>query len=691
MTTRTPARARRTAAVRQAAVEALEGRQLMSATLSAGGYLEVLGTAANDAIQVSRDATYVYVKENGVQSKFPAAGLSTVAVSGLDGNDVISVASNITVRAKLYGGNGNDTLTGGSGKDDLRGEAGDDVLDGGLGGDTFNGGLGADTVSYATRTGPVTLNLRDPSETGTPDDGAAGEGDIILDDNERFQGGAGNDVFIGTKAAERFYGNGGNDSISAGGGNDVLFGGDGNDTLDGGEGNDSVVAGAGNDMLYGKEGDDLLSGEGGDDFIDPGVGSDTVFGGAGADTVAYFTRTKDLTITLDGVRDDGEAGEADNVMADVENALAGSGNDRVVGSASANRLFGGGGNDTIWGAGGTDELFGEAGNDTLAAGGGAGNDLLKGGPGNDTLTAIGGGADRALGEDGNDIFWVDAADATDATAAESAAGRLIKVSSYANGASMSPDGQDLADPSLADLDERKVKYGRSFSDVPLFGPGGPVAEDVCQRNLGSCWFLAAAAGIARVKQDLIRTTVTALGDGTFAVRLFSGSTAKVYRVDAQLPVDQATGTMPQFATTANNTIWAAVVEKAMALHRTAGGKYKDAESGWSDEAYRMFGKTAGFWWTVAHSEDAMAAKMRDVLLKGGSVGVGTDPWLLVSKVENSHAYTVLSVSADLKTITLRNPWGYDGKGATGDPNDGIITMSMTQFDDDFQDISWSYL
>src|SRR5205823_2301903 len=47
---------------------------------------------------------------------------------------------------RLYGGDGNDTLSGGAGNDDVRGHAGADVLDGGDGNDTVNGYSGADIL-----------------------------------------------------------------------------------------------------------------------------------------------------------------------------------------------------------------------------------------------------------------------------------------------------------------------------------------------------------------------------------------------------------------------------------------------------------------------------------------------------------------------------------------------------------------
>ncbi|HEX8911068.1 MAG TPA: C2 family cysteine protease, partial [Humisphaera sp.] len=343
------------------------------------------------------------------------------------------------------------------------------------------------------------------------------------------------------------------------------------------------------------------------------------------------------------------------------------------------------------GGGGTDTLDGGAGNDTLAAGGGAGKDSLVGGDGDDTLTAIGGGADSVLGGAGNDLFWVDALDTTDATAAETSAGRVIKVASYANGASFEPNGQDLADPSLSGLSDRKAVYGRTFSDVPLFAAGGPKLDDVDQNNLGTCWFMAAIGGIAKAKPDLIRTSVTELGDGTYAVRLFSGSTAKFYRVDGQLPVRTDNPNMAAFAAPRNGAMWSPILEKAMALHRTAGGTYKAAESGEGTEAFAMFNKPRDYWGTYWHSEDSMATKMRSVLAAGGAVTVGSDPGFLVTSVESSHAYTVVSVSSDLKSITLRNPWARDGAGSTDGNDDGYVTMSMTQFDDDFYTIYWSTL
>jgi Ca2+-binding RTX toxin-like protein len=681
--------------VRNAAVESLETRQLMSAYVMDTSSLKVICGDGNDVVKITRDASKIHVNENGVVTSFDIASIKWIHVMAKGGNDNISIASNITINADIDGGTGSDVLVGGAGNDTLKGWTGNDILDGGLGSDWFYGSDGQDVVTYASRTTPIVANLN--TSALNKDDGAAGEGDVIYEGIEEVRGGSANDTFNAGDKTIRFVGNAGNDVFNASTAIMIANGGDGNDILNGGTNNDTLIGGNGNDMIFGKAGDDMIYGDAGDDFMDGGDGNDRIAGSFGNDTVAYHTRTANLNISLDGNADDGAldaAGnrvELDNVMPDVETVLGGSGNDRIVGSIGDNRLFGNGGHDVLLGGLGNDLLDGGEGNDTLAAGGGTGKDTLLGGNGDDTLSAIGGGADSVLGQGGNDIFWVDTLDTTDATATESSAGRLIKVSSYANGAGLTPVGEDLTDPSLSGLSDRNAVYGRTFSNMALFNVSGPKIDDVDQNNLGTCWFMAAIAGIAKNKPDLIRTSVAELGDGTYVVRLYSGTTAKFYRVDGQLPVVTSNPNMAAFAAPRNGSIWAPILEKAMALHRTSGGTYKAAEGGLGTQAFAMFNKGNDYWGTIWHSENAMATKMRDVLAAGGAVTVGSDPARYVSSVEPSHAYTVVSISSDLKKITIRNPWAVDGPGTNDSVNDGYITMTMTQFDDDFSTIYWSLL
>jgi hypothetical protein len=140
---------------------------------------------------------------------------------------------------------------------------------------------------------------------------------------------------------------------------------------------------AGNDDLSGYTGFDILDGGADDDLLSPLGAGDQVAGGTGTDTVRYGGYADPVVVTLDGVNDDGKAGESQNVAADVENITGGTGADDLSGSAAANVLRGGEGGDTLQGAGGADQLFGEGGDDTLRSRDGVA-DAVDCGPGNDT-------------------------------------------------------------------------------------------------------------------------------------------------------------------------------------------------------------------------------------------------------------------------------------------------------------------
>ena len=171
-------------------------------------------------------------------------------------------------------------------------------------------------------------------------------------------------------------GGNGNDTLKGGSNDDTLGGGPGNDLLVGNDGDDSLVGGLGSDNIQGGNGNDVMVGDtSSTDTV--GFGADNFQGGPGDDTVDYSTRIDDLTITMgDDLSNDGGNGgaEGDNIHSDVENIFAGSGNDTIVGNASANFIAGGAGNDSITGGDGLDKLVGGTGTDTVL--GNAGPNLL---------------------------------------------------------------------------------------------------------------------------------------------------------------------------------------------------------------------------------------------------------------------------------------------------------------------------
>lgn len=188
-------------------------------------------------------------------------------------------------------------------------------------------------------------------------------------------GGAGDDNLLYNAGSVRLEGNAGNDTLTSGGSGDTLVGSDGNDSLLGAGGNDALEGSAGNDTLDGGTGNDTLSG---------GTGGDLLIGGAGTDLLDLSARIADLNISLDGVDNDGEPGETDNVGTDVEIIIGGLGDDVIVALGTGSyQLTGGPGNDTVFAAAGDDTLEGGDGADLLS--GGAGTNSFDGGAGNDAV------------------------------------------------------------------------------------------------------------------------------------------------------------------------------------------------------------------------------------------------------------------------------------------------------------------
>jgi Ca2+-binding RTX toxin-like protein len=289
-----------------------------------------------DTISYVEKTTPVYAKIGGALSGTDCEGTPTPAtcegdkianaeslIGGSAGDHLIGSDSAVNY---LTGNGGNDLLDGMAKDDFLIGGAGDDTLIGGAGGDDIVGNEGTDAVSYRTAGSAVTVtldNTRNDGE-GCP---ASCENDNLHEDLEDIEGG-------------KF-----------------------NDSLTGSDGPNHLVGLEGNDTLSGKGGTDNLEGNAGNDELDGATGADAIDGGDGTDTAHYESRTAGVTVTLDGLANDGESGEGDNVSAVTENVLTGTGDDKLTGSDAANLLDAGAGNDVIDGGLGADDLRGGGGND----------------------------------------------------------------------------------------------------------------------------------------------------------------------------------------------------------------------------------------------------------------------------------------------------------------------------------------
>jgi Ca2+-binding RTX toxin-like protein len=112
--------------------------------------LFIVGTDAAEQIKVARKKTQLRVLINKVQQNdlfaMPTGGLVVIAKGG---DDKIAAGPLKNLPQRLYGGDGNDTLTGGKAADVIVGGAGVDKIKGGGGNDFIAAGDGADTASGA--------------------------------------------------------------------------------------------------------------------------------------------------------------------------------------------------------------------------------------------------------------------------------------------------------------------------------------------------------------------------------------------------------------------------------------------------------------------------------------------------------------------------------------------------------------
>lgn len=287
--------------------------------------------------------------------KYPMNVLNVTTVVGLGGGADVMVGSSAN---ETFVGNGDrpdvtgnigDLIEGLGGNDTISDSGADELLDGGPGEDTvdFSGAFAACSISFddVENDGPGVGSGR-PSNFLGFENGVA-----CSTDGSVLTGDAGPNILREA--------NGYKVTLNGMGGADQLIGESVDDQLNGGVGNDLIEGRGGNDMLHGDEGDDVFRG---------GTGEDTIIGDAGDDLADYAEITAALTVTVDGVANDGQAGEKDNVQTEI-----------VHGGSVADSLSGGAGEETLIGGPGADQIHG-----------GEAPDILIGGPGADLLDGQGG-------------------------------------------------------------------------------------------------------------------------------------------------------------------------------------------------------------------------------------------------------------------------------------------------------------
>jgi Ca2+-binding RTX toxin-like protein len=303
-------------------MERMEDRQMMAADIDLdGGVLTIQGTNNNDNIAIAADPSdsdklIVTVRnlDTGAvlaADDFDREDVQEIVAHGLDGNDLIQNETDI--RAKFFGGNGNDRLFGGGGNDLLDGGANDDRFSGGRGNDELIGGTGSDAYFFiGTQLGTDTINENPSLDSDTlsflyqtqgvnVNIASTSAQAVTSDLTIRLTSASGIENVFGSYYSDTIRGNSrnnimwgvyGNDSLFGEAGDDDLFGGDDKDSLYGGLGNDDLFGEAGNDWLYGEAGLDTLDGGADNDFLDGGQDGyvDRLTGGSGQDTFVKYKK-----------------------------------------------------------------------------------------------------------------------------------------------------------------------------------------------------------------------------------------------------------------------------------------------------------------------------------------------------------------------------------------------------------------
>lgn len=256
--------------------------------------------------------------------------------------------------------------------------------------------------------------------------------------------------------------------------------------------------------------------------------------------------------------------------------------------------------------------------------------------------------------------------------------------------------QQQAKNLFAFVDDNQVLFTRAELNTALFPGGvqGISASDIDQGGLGSCYLLAAAAGLAAQRPEAIIRMIQDNGNGTFTVR-FPG-------ISKPVTVSRPTAEeLNKYASRgANGSIWVAVIEKAYAQHTN--------NSRWFPKADSYEAVSGGFLSSGIHpltgnstNTDTLAltaksttrsrlqSALRNKRVVTASVNSlaaslwGNDKKASQQGLPANHVYTILSYDRASDTLRVRNPWGVgsDAKGLRHNDgnNDGVFTLTMDEF------------
>eukprot|EP00058_Branchiostoma_floridae_P005388 XP_002590876.1 hypothetical protein BRAFLDRAFT_129583 [Branchiostoma floridae] len=243
------------------------------------------------------------------------------------------------------------------------------------------------------------------------------------------------------------------------------------------------------------------------------------------------------------------------------------------------------------------------------------------------------------------------------------------------------NGTLWSDPEFPPCDEKiffsqkppkKFEWKRphEITDNPELFVGGASRFDICQGELGDCWFLAAIACLS-MNESLLFGVVPPdqsfdKGDyvGCFRFNFWHYGTWTEVVVDDQLPTFNNRLTFVHSAE--ENEYWSALLEKAYAKLY---GSYEALKGGSVTEAMEDFtgGVTEGM--DLRNAPKDLLKIVEKAMMRNSLMGcsVEADPNAIDSKMDNGlvmgHAYSITGLQKvnvqgqEINLIRVRNPWG----------------------------------
>jgi hypothetical protein len=318
-------------------------------------------------------------------------------------------------------------------------------------------------------------------------------------------------------------------------------------------------------------------------------------------------------------------------------AYADAGNDTVYGNSGSDTVYGGTGNDYLSTQAGNDYVYGQDGEDRMY--GGSNNDYMLGGNHNDIMYG-GTGTDTLYGEGGDDFLD---------------AGSWWE---FANGGA----GSDF--------------------NAYIWSVGGATAADARQGGAPVCSLISSIAAVSNSGVNLA-SRISYLGNGVYQVGLYNATGGWI----TENVVFEGKLNSADAVPAVEGESWVVLTQRAYLESR--GLSITSPPSFWpADTLEGLTGRTATDYWKGSGFSSTDIFNISGALSAGKAVVAWTPSGTpSVNTLVGNHAYTVMSINVFFNwgtfqwdaTVTVRNPWGYDGATASGVSSDGLITLSWSQF------------